>query len=297
MKNLKEQMAILEVDSREEYIEKLGRQLIKKLQGSLDILNDTTMFPCVHIKARVFKLASHIDTVKAYPYDPGCFSFEDIYSDRHLELTPLERTISIDPAFRHFLAGENVKAFYERNTLAEEVFITHVMEQLAVMTARGVNDEAYLAKRGDRDSVSTSFDGFGTHIAAAIEAERIVVGTGLVPIKTGPITESNAVSKLEMMVSSMSTAFRKFNLYCSWDVFEKYNTDNYERYKYVMRAKENSAYYMPGTARNINIVPCTWMGTSQRLIATPKENLLTGVDGLVGMDKLYTKITYVEKSQ
>ena len=171
-------------------------------------------------------------------------------------------------------------------------FAGFVSEQVAIKIAQEVNDNAYSAKKGDRSSVANTFDGLGTLISQAITAETTAAGTGLTPVATGVITSINAVSCFEKMMKAMPVAFRHagFSMYCSYDLFDKYNEDYREKYKKYYEPNENGVYYLDNSSRKVQVLPCSWMGASQRIIATPKENLLGGVDGLGDMDRIYTDV-------
>ncbi len=126
--------------------------------------------------------------------------------------------------------------------------------------------------------------GLGTLIAAEI------VGGGLTAQVTGAITNTNAVAKVELMVRKMPVAYRKagFGVFVSYDVFDKYQDDYRERYGKNFMVNADGFYYVDGSSRKIKLIPCTWMGTSQRIICSPKENLLMLTDKLSDMQNIRT---------
>ena len=91
-------------------------------------------------------------------------------------------------------------------------------------------------------------------------------------------------------MKAMPTAYRLagFNVYCAVDMFDKYSENYYDKFKKYTESSDEGHYYIDNTAKKVCLLPCSWLGTSQRIIATPKENLLAGVDGLGDMDKILT---------
>ncbi|TXI14824.1 MAG: hypothetical protein E6Q66_04715 [Pedobacter sp.] len=224
------------------------------------------------------------------------YDFEDFdsvgkdlhYTGRDLTTTLLKRDIKINP-LRERLTWRSERQ--RRGVSLDDLpFAEFIAETTAKGIAREVNKYAYYAKKVDGSSVSKSFDGIGTQIAKAIESENSVPGSGIVPVATGEITAQNAVSKFEMVMEAMPTEFRAhgFNLYCSYDLFDKYNKDYRERYKKNFACNTDGVFHVDNTAGMVRVIPCTWMRESQRIIATPQENLLMGIDGDNDMDKIHT---------
>jgi hypothetical protein len=94
------------------------------------------------------------------------------------------------------------------------------------------------------------------------------------------------------MVGSMATDFVEdgFEIKFSWENACKYGADYRERYGKYQERNADGNFMIDGTAGKVVIKPCSWMGTSNRLIATPVDNLLVGVDGLGDQDNIITDI-------
>ena len=90
------------------------------------------------------------------------------------------------------------------------------------------------------------------------------------------------------MLEAMPSAYidSGFNLYCSTDLWRKYQKDYRERYGKYTGPDDQGLFYLDSALDKVQIKPCSWMKKSQRIIATPKENLLAGVDGMGDMDKM-----------
>jgi len=212
------------------------------------------------------------------------------YSGRDLAVELLKRDLLINPLrYRSTFMSEVMKPGVNPDDIP---FAGFVGDQTMIKIGQEVNDGAYLAVKGAATSVLTTFDGLGTQIAAAIAAETAVAGTGLVPVATGAIANTTAVAKVEQMMKAMPVAYRRagFGLFMSYDVFDKYNEDYREKYKKYLAPNDDGVYTVDNTGRKVQLIPASWMGTSQRIIATPKENLLAGVDALGDMDKIHTDV-------
>ncbi|MFN8406781.1 MAG: hypothetical protein U0X71_04800 [Sphingobacteriaceae bacterium] len=282
-------MATPDTTALQAYAGKYKQELFSTLRNSLDIFTDITVVPGIKNTLKLTKLTVK-NGVRGYREVFDAADDDLSYSGRDLSVELLKRDMMINPVkYRNSWLSE---AMREGVNLDDIPFAAYVSDQSAKKIAQEVNDSAYLAKKGDGSSVATTFDGLGTQIANAIAAETAKPGTGLVPVATGAITSSNAVSKFEMMSKAMPIAFRRagFNLYCSYDLFDKYNEDYREKYKKNYESNENGVYYVDNTSRKVQLLPCTWMGGSQRIIASPKENLLAGIDGLGDVDKIHTDV-------
>lgn len=119
--------------------------------------------------------------------------------------------------------------------------------------------------------------GIGTIIAKEIAATNLSV----VSAASGSISNSNAMDKIEAMYNGMTIAHRNAGgvVRVSHDVYRKYIT--HERSVYGNTARpgdENGKKYVWGSGGKWEIKPCTWMGTSQRIIMTQFENLIVGTN-------------------
>lgn len=114
--------------------------------------------------------------------------------------------------------------------------------------------------------------GWGTIIAEEITA------TNITPITTGALTNANALDKVELMYNGMTVAHRNLGgvFYMSHANYRNYLI--HERTTYgntATPALANGVKTVYGDPKWI-IQPCTWMGTSGRVIATQKDNLVFG---------------------
>jgi len=128
--------------------------------------------------------------------------------------------------------------------------------------------------------------GFAKLIADAITANS------LTPVATGAITDADAYGQFTEMYRSLPVAYQKagVNIYGSFDSVYALQDDFESKVsKYTERDPATGEIYLAKTNRKCKVVAASWMGSSGRLIATPKENLLIGTDLLSDLNKIRTK--------
>lgn len=126
-------------------------------------------------------------------------------------------------------------------------------------------------------------EGFQSIIAAEITASAIS------PVSTGSVTDgATALAAFRALWRAMPVPYKSTGatIYCSYTDFE-FLMDGIEDKIYKYTTPEVSpVIYLPGTERKCAIKPATWLGTSRRLICTPKENLVMGTDLLSDMNEI-----------
>jgi hypothetical protein len=142
----------------------------------------------------------------------------------------------------------------------------------------------YLAAINDSAMGSGTYNSSGTTAAAIATGYLTIIaneisGSAITPVVTGSISTSNAVTKVETLVSAMPAWMRErtdVKILCSYDVFDKYKTHYRASFGFTFQPSAIGKYIVDGT--NIELVPCSWMGSSQRLIGTIDGNLVAGTD-------------------
>lgn len=123
------------------------------------------------------------------------------------------------------------------------------------------------------------FDGPGTVIANEI------TGGDIIPIVTGVIDDTNAVAAIRTVFDGLTEPHKNGNpiSYVSFAVFEDY-IENYNNLFGTGNQigfsdlDTNKDIVVKGTARRLRMRPCTWMGSSQRIITTFEGNIKIGID-------------------
>lgn len=273
------------VSSLAAYGGKYEKKVFSTLRNELDLLKDTTVIPGIKNSLNLTKLTVASGT-RAYREQFDAADGDLDYTPRKLSVELLKRDIQINPLkYRETWMSELMKPGVNPQDLP---FAQYVFDEIAKKVAQEVNDGSYLAVKGAGNSVATTVDGFGTIIAGLL--------TGQTPAKTaiatGAITASNAVSKFEQMMKSMPVVYRNagFDIFCSYANWDNYQEDYRDKYGKYLETNKDGFFYIDSTKRKVKIVPATWMNSSGRLIATPKENIVTGVDAIGDMDKIHTDV-------
>jgi hypothetical protein len=152
-------------------------------------------------------------------------------------------------------------------------------------TTAGQSPTTHPAKWAEVDDTVIS-QGWGTILANEINAGTI---SGANLISTGAISNTNALTKLELMYKGMTVAHRNIGgtFRVSSDVMRAYL--EHERTTYGNAASPDfgdGKKYIYGSGKKWEIQECTWMGASGRVIATQKDNLVFGTN----MESDYNKI-------
>lgn len=264
-------------------------KLFSTLRARLTILNDLTVLPGIKNILKLTKLTVK-DGVRGYREQFDSSDDDLSYSGRDLATTLLKRDITINPLkYRTTWMSAKMKPGVNAGDIP---FAPFVNEAIMLQVASEIQRGAYLAVKGDESTLAKSFDGLGTILAAEVAKEVANAGTGIVPVATGALTDTNAVAKYELMVSSMPSDFVDdgFEIKSSIESARKYNADYRERYGKYQEKDEKGNLIIDNTAGKVVIKPCSWMGTSERLIASPVDNLLAGVDSLGDQDKIITDL-------
>ncbi|MGJ1295542.1 hypothetical protein ACR777_15150 [Sphingobacterium spiritivorum] len=264
---------------------KYEKKIFSELRNSLDILNDTTVIPGIKNKLNLTKLTVG-DGVRAYreAFDDNDGDLN--YTPRVIETSLLKRDIKINPLkYRETWMSELMKPGVNPQDLP---FAQYVYSEISKKVGQEINDNIYLATKGAGTNVATSLDGLGTIIAKEITDGNII------PVATGAATATNAVSKAEMMMKSMPVAYRNngFDITCSFAFWDLYQEDYREKYGKYIEPNKDGYFFIDSTRRKVKINPVTWLGSSGRLMASPIQNIITGVDAVGDFDKLHIETKF-----
>lgn len=125
--------------------------------------------------------------------------------------------------------------------------------------------------------------------------DEAITDTELTEVAVGQIDNTSvfAVDSFKKVYRTIPKAYRRnvCYAYCSFDTFDLLEDDMEDKQKYTVtdpstgRPMEN-AQYVPGTGRKLIAVACGWMGDSERIIVTPKENIIFGCDIMSDANKI-----------
>jgi hypothetical protein len=134
-------------------------------------------------------------------------------------------------------------------------------------------------------------DGFQIHLLEDIAASR------LAQTVVGEIDNATrkAVASFLKVFRALPTPYRtKTNYaYCSFDTFDLLIDDMREIEQYTVTDSstnmiQESAIYVPGTNRKLIAQACGWLGASERIIVTQRENMIFGCDLLSDANQIRT---------
>lgn len=124
-------------------------------------------------------------------------------------------------------------------------------------------------------------DGWGTVIA------KEITNSNLTPVVTGAITTGNALDKIDgLMWAAVPELLRqkKVKFYVSWSVYDKrlahLRAKKDAGANYTETELESYNKYIIDSSRRAEIIPCNWMGTSQRVIVAIDSNLVMGTNSI-----------------
>ncbi len=250
-----------------------GLELLEQVMNGLDCATDCTFTPGNPFKRTVPKLKI---AKGARPYR---LQFDPVnsgeFSDREIMVHRGKKDFVIEGE----LYREKYLALAKQNKLdPDEVpyWDYHIMQEMKMLLAEINDDVAYLGVRdaNGTDAVDIT-NGWGTIIAGLIAANTIT------PYTMGTITDANAAEKFKAFYQTLDAAFRKIDMkmYMSFENYDKYqNSIPANKNVVIVNHVENEPVmektYLIDTKKRVEIVPATWMGNSNRIILTPKENML-----------------------
>ncbi|QIP16805.1 hypothetical protein G8759_31270 [Spirosoma aureum] len=135
--------------------------------------------------------------------------------------------------------------------------------------------------------------GFGTILAAEY---------GSLPaankIATGAITDTNAFDKVVLMYQSMPAEKQALGgeFKVSYNVYQKYLNALLTKFTNgtsFMQVPGSPSLYVYGSGNRWILTPSTWMGASQRIIVTQKENLKMGTDLLSDLNTIGNMVPHI----
>lgn len=190
------------------------------------------------------------------------------FSDRKLTVnqTKMDYTFNPEEARNKYLAK-----VIDPNSLA---FVPYAVEQVAKEYLDQIMSTALYG--GTYNSAGTTtvatMDGLGKIIADEITA------TNLVPVTTGAITNTNAVSKIDLVAKAVPFWMRQkgFIVKVSYATFDKYAEDYRTKYGFQYTPSVTGGYRIDNV--NATMIASPEMGTSSRIICTVQDNLVFGTD-------------------
>lgn len=206
------------------------------------------------------------------------------FSPRELDVTAVTLELQIYPQEfeASYLGYKRAASFNNQEVMIQEAWI---MMKIAEKRAQEIENAIW---RGEAAAVPASsdlliacIDGFLTIIAD----DQAAVTPVLTPFATpgGSLTANNVIATIEGTWDLLDASYKDLptECYVSPDVWAMYQRAYREEYgKYT--ALDVASGRVQLDFANCTIVRTPGMGTSSRIVITPRENLHIGYDGLVG---------------
>lgn len=170
--------------------------------------------------------------------------------------------------------GQSVTDWPFQAYIMEKV-LAKLKQEFEVAAWQGVEE----ASPSAGDYLRQTFDGYLQILVEALAAGDIDA------VPTGAITSSNILAKLREMWAEVLTQYKEggMDIFMSYTLYDAYRIAYKDAYKIdpVFAQVTNAGYkgieYELG-AGNTRIIPINGMGTSGRVVITPRENLVLGID-------------------
>ncbi len=302
------------------YEKKLFSTLVKTLSAAIMMM----VMPDIKSKLRLTKLRV-LNGAKPYSVDFSGSDADLVYSQRDLEVNTGKRELQIDvEQFRQTWLSElqakgvnptdlplaayvwdqvfkNLAADIETNTVYLGLGPSGIADYNAASTYSAgakirFQNNYYLCVSSTTAGQSPSTHAAKWQLAnsrflakgiGTIIAEEITAGN-LSPVSIGSIAASTAKAQFDSFARSMPAEYQAagFNIYCSRDNWWKFNDDYEDKVGKFVQLNAEGYSLLSGFGDRVKIIPANWMGNSGRLIATPMENLLMGVDSMSDMNNV-----------
>lgn len=201
------------------------------------------------------------------------------FHPRTLEVSAIKRDLSFTP--QDFEATYLGRFRQQGQNPGEDLpFEAFVMQAILDGHAEELESSLWQAVKGavtpGTTPMAQCFDGF-LHI---IEDE--ITATNIDPVSTpgGSITTTNIVELLESMWMELGAAYKEREVYIflSWANFQKYQQGYREAYGVNSNWNPREGLMTLDFSMNAKLVPMPGMGTSDRIVMTPRGNLHVGYD-------------------
>lgn len=206
------------------------------------------------------------------------------FHPRTLEVTAIKRDLTFVP---QLFESSYLGAFRQRGQnpgqdLPFEGFILNTLlsgnaEELAEAWWQGVKAGSVTP---GTTVMNQCFDGFLEIIKDEITGGGIPGGQ-VVATPGGAITTTNIVELLESMWLTLGASYKEMpvDVYMSWANFQKYQQGYRETYGFNFTNTQNARATLD-FSMNAELIPLPEMGTSNRIVMTPRGNLNVGFDDL-----------------
>lgn len=214
--------------------------------------------------------AKSFDPVEAAAFKPRVL--KTVLNKVDFSIVPQEYESSYLGAFRK--KGQNNDDWPFQAYIMEKI-MAKLNQEFEVAAWQGVEESTPSAG----DYLRQTFDGYLQIIADALTAGDITAVT------TGALSTSNIIEKLRLMWAQVGTPYKEngIDIFVPYAIYDMYRIAYKDAYKVdpaflqVTNAGYQGIQYELGGG-NARMIPINGMGSSGRVVMTPKENLTLGID-------------------
>lgn len=214
--------------------------------------------------------AKSFDPVEAAAFKPR--KLKTVLNKVDFSIVPTEYESSYLGMFRK--KGQSVEDWPFQAFIMEKV-MAKLKQEFEVAAWQGVEESTPSAG----DYLRQTFDGYLQVIADALTAGDIDAVT------TGAISTSNVIDKLRLMWAEVDTVYKEngIDIFVPYAIYDMYRIAYKDAYKVdpaflqVTNAGYNGIQYELGGG-NAVMIPVNGMGSSGRVVMTPRANLAIGID-------------------
>jgi len=273
-------VSLTDVASYQAYVQDYYDQLIVRAFYSPRTLQYATAHEGVKGKKTLTRLK--VATGKAVAWKSDFSAATDAVSmhPRTLEVAAIKRDLSFTPQdFEATYLGQ----FRQRGQNPGEDLPFEAFIMQAILNGHAEELEAAFWQGVKAGSVTPGttpmaecFDGFLHIIADAVTATTLTE----YPTPGGAITTTNIVELLEGMWGTLGAAYKEQEvlIFLSWANFQKYQQGYRESYGVNSNWNPRESLMTLDFSMNAKLVPMPGMGTSDRIVMTPRGNLHIGYD-------------------
>lgn len=275
-------VGLTDVASYQAYVQDFHDQLITRAFFSPKTMRYATAHEGVKGKKTMTRLK--VATGKAVAWAAAFNAATDAVTmhPRTLEVAAIKRDLSFVPQdfestylgrFRQM--GQNPGADLPFEAFILQAILDGHAEELETALWQGVKAGSVTP---GTTPMNQCFDGFLEIIKDEITA------TNLTPVPTpgGAITTTNIIELVEEMWDSLGAGYKEgpVNVFMSWGNFQKYQQAYRDSYGVNNNWNPEQARMMLDFSSQASIVPMPGLGTSNRIVMTPGNNLHVGYDDL-----------------
>lgn len=279
---------LTDVAAYQDYVQDFGEDLISRAFYSPETVQMATAHEGVKGKKTLTRIKFVRGKAVAWKEDFVAASNAVSFHPRHIEVEAIKRDLSFVPQLFEdtYLGSARKKG---QNPGEDLPFEGHILRTILGGHAEELEEAFWQAVKAGSIVPGTTpmdecFDGFLQIIINEITGGGIP-GAQVVPVSGGAYSLTNIVDTVETMWKVLNPAYKKMpvDTYLSWENFTLFNQGYRELYGFNFGSTEDARRKLD-FSMNATLIPLPGMGTSDRIVMTPRGNLHVAYDDLAEAD-------------